>query len=149
MIPFGLGTTVGLAAVALELDPAFPTYPNRMTGDQVSAGLVLPFGAAALGGAGGAAAILIMVYMAVTSCMSAELVGVTTVCEYDIYRTYFNPTATDAQQKKVGRIALVIYVILLTALCSVLNSVGVDLGTSRAHRHTHTVHTSMPYGYPF
>jgi urea-proton symporter len=58
---------MGLAALALETNAAFPTYPNRMDPADVSAGLVLPYAAVALLGSGGAVATLLIVFMAVTS----------------------------------------------------------------------------------
>lgn len=78
-IPFFLATTLGLAAVALESNPIFPTYPNRMAKADVTAGLVAPTAAVALLGSSGAATILILVFMAVTSAASAELVAVSSV----------------------------------------------------------------------
>lgn len=53
-IPWLAATTMGLAALALESNPIFPTYPARMDPDDVSAGLVLPYAAVALLGKGGA-----------------------------------------------------------------------------------------------
>ncbi|TAQ86565.1 hypothetical protein B7494_g5120 [Chlorociboria aeruginascens] len=53
-IPWLCATTMGLSALALEGNPAFPTYPNRMADADVSAGLVLPYAAVALLGKGGA-----------------------------------------------------------------------------------------------
>ena len=58
-IPWLCATTMGLAGVALETNPAFPTYPDRMTSAEVSAGLVLPYAAVTLLGSGGAAATLL------------------------------------------------------------------------------------------
>jgi Na+/proline symporter len=66
-IPWLCATTMGLAALALETNIAFPTYPDRMSPDDVSAGLVLPYAAVALLGKGGAVATLLIVFMAVTS----------------------------------------------------------------------------------
>lgn len=73
---------MGLAALALESNPVFPTYPNRMDPADVSAGLVLPNAAVALLGQGGAAATLLLIFMAVTSAMSAELVAVSSIVTY-------------------------------------------------------------------
>jgi urea-proton symporter len=70
---------MGLSALALEGNPAFPTYPNR------TAGLVLPNAAVALLGKGGAVCTLLIVFMAVTSASSAELIAVSTIFTYDIY----------------------------------------------------------------
>jgi Na+/proline symporter len=93
-IPWLCATTMGLAAIALEGNPAFPTYPNRMDPADVSAGLVLPYAAVAILGGGGAVCTLLIVFMAVTSASSAELIAVSSIFTYDIYQTYFNPTAS-------------------------------------------------------
>jgi Na+/proline symporter len=85
-IPWLCATTMGLSALALEGNPAFPTYPNRLTEAQVNAGLVLPNAAVALLGQGGAVCTLLMIFMAVTSAMSSELIAVSTIFTYDIYQ---------------------------------------------------------------
>lgn len=82
---------MGLAALALEGNPVFPTYPNRMPAADVSAGLVLPNAAVALLGKGGAGATLLLIFMAVTSATSAELIAVSSIWTYDIYQNYINP----------------------------------------------------------
>ena len=58
------------------------------------AGLVPPAAALFLLGRGGAILMVIMLFMAVTSSGSAELVAVSSLFTYDIYRTYINPNAT-------------------------------------------------------
>ena len=65
-----------------------------MTAAEVASGLVLPNAASALLGKAGAVLALLMVFMAVTSAMSAELIAVSTIATYDIYRTYINPNAS-------------------------------------------------------
>lgn len=90
-IPWLCATTMGLAAIALESNPVFPTYPQRLPAAQVSAGLVLPNAAVAMLGKGGAGASLLMIFMAVTSAMSAELIAVSSIFTYDIYQGYINP----------------------------------------------------------
>lgn len=62
-IPWLTATTMGLAALALEDNPVFPTYPHRMAPADVTAGLVLPDAAVAILGKGGAAASLLLVFM--------------------------------------------------------------------------------------
>ena len=47
-------------------------------------------------GKSGAILITTMLFMAVTSAGSAELVAVSSLFTYDIYRTYINPKATGA-----------------------------------------------------
>jgi len=85
-IPWLCATTMGLACLALETQPSFPTYPNRMTEAQVTAGLVLPNAAVALMGKGGAACTLLLIFMAVTSASSAELIAVSSIYTYDFYQ---------------------------------------------------------------
>jgi SSS family transporter len=92
-IPWLTATTMGLAGLALEGNPVFPTYPDRMSSADVSAGLVLPYAAVALLGKGGAVCTLLIVFMAVTSASSAELIAVSSIFTYDIYQTYFDPEA--------------------------------------------------------
>jgi Na+/proline symporter len=58
-IPWLCATTMGLAAVALETNPDFPNFPNRMSDAEVSSGLVLPYAAITLLGSHGAAATLL------------------------------------------------------------------------------------------
>lgn len=84
-IPWLCATTLGLAALALESSPVFPTFPVRMPAADVSAGLVLPYAAVALLGKSGAICTLIMVFMAVTSSLSAQLIAVSSITTYDLY----------------------------------------------------------------
>jgi urea-proton symporter len=42
-------------------------------------------------GKGGAGASLLLIFMAVTSAMSAELIAVSSIFTYDIYQGYINP----------------------------------------------------------
>ena len=93
-IPWLTATTMGLSALALENNPRFPTYPNPLSEAEVSAGLALPYAAVALLGKGGAVATLLIVFMAVTSATSSELIAVSSIFTYDLYRTYFNPSAS-------------------------------------------------------
>lgn len=85
-IPWLCATTMGLAALALENHPSFPTYPERMASADVSAGLVLPFASIALLGKSGAICTLLMIFMAVTSATSAQLIAVSSIFTYDVYQ---------------------------------------------------------------
>ena len=85
---------MGLAALALQHTEYFPTYPNVMDEASISAGLALPYAAVALLGSGGAVATLLIVFMAVTSAFSAQLIAVSSILSYDIYNTYINPQAS-------------------------------------------------------
>lgn len=91
-IPFALATSLGLAALAMQLP---------LTGDEAGSGLVPPATALFVLGKGGATLILIMLFMAVTSTGSAELIAVSSLIAYDVYRAYINPDATGEQILKV------------------------------------------------
>lgn len=127
-IPWLCATTMGLAALALENNPIFPTYPNRMTHADVSAGLVLPYAAVALLGKGGAAATLLLIFMAVTSASSAELIAVSSIWTYDIYQTYINPKASGIFLIRMSHAACVVYAVLLAAFSTGLFYAGVSMG---------------------
>ena len=78
-----------LSALALEGNSAFPTFPNKMSNVDIDAGLVLPNTVVALLGKGGAVCTVLMVFMAVTSASSAELIAVSSIFTYDIYQSVF------------------------------------------------------------
>lgn len=68
-IPFVLATTYGLTAAAVEHLPSFPTYPHRMSQSEVTSGMAMPYAAVAVMGKSGAGAIILMMFMAVTSAV--------------------------------------------------------------------------------
>ena len=112
-IPWLAATTMGLSCLALESNPVFPTYPLRMPDTDVTAGLVLPNAAVAMLGKGGAAATLLLIFMAVTSASSAEYIAVSSIFTYDIYQTYFDPKASGRKLIYMAHTCVVIYAILL------------------------------------
>ncbi|KAG0257235.1 hypothetical protein DFQ27_005249 [Actinomortierella ambigua] len=127
-IPFTLATTLGISAIALENNPVFPSYPNRLDPHAVSAGLVAPNAAVALLGYGGAVAVLLLVFMAVTSASSAELIAVSSIGTYDIYRTYINPAATGKQLIRVSHIITAVFGFGMGGLAVGLDAIDIDLG---------------------
>ena len=127
-VPFVTGTTMGLAAVALESNPAFPTYPNRLSVDDVTSGLTLPAAAIALLGKSGGIASLIMVLMACTSAMSSQLMAVGSIITYDIYRTYFNPTANGKKLIYVSYVSLLLFGFLMSLLSIGLYYISISMG---------------------
>ncbi|KAK4503442.1 hypothetical protein PRZ48_004357 [Zasmidium cellare] len=122
-IPWLAATTMGLSALALENNPVFPTYPNRMDPADVSADA-----AVALLGSGGAAATLLLIFMAVTSAMSAELIAVSSIWTYDIYRTYINPSASGKRLIYMSHTSCVVYAICLAAFSTGLHYAGISMG---------------------
>ncbi|KAK9383082.1 Sodium:solute symporter family-domain-containing protein [Kockiozyma suomiensis] len=127
-IPWLCATTMGLAALSLENTPAFPTYPNRMDPADVSAGLALPYASIALLGKGGAAATLILIFMAVTSASSAELIAVSSIGTYDIYKTYINPKASDRRLIAISHSCVILYGFAMAAFSVGLHYAGVSMG---------------------
>lgn len=118
-IPFTLATTMGLTAVALDVD---------LTPAQVQLGLVVPAAATALMGEMGAIMVLTMLFMAVTSAGSAELIAVSSLITYDIYRTYKNPNASGKQLVKISRMTIVGFGLGMGGLAVVLLHMGLSLG---------------------
>ncbi|KFY52591.1 hypothetical protein V496_08342 [Pseudogymnoascus sp. VKM F-4515 (FW-2607)] len=127
-IPWCLGTLMSSVALGLENNPAFPTYPRRMTSTEVGNGLVLPYAAMAIAGKGGAAAILLATFMAVTSTLSAQVIAVSSIISFDIYRTYFRPLATDADVIRWSHYGVVFFGVVAAAFSTLLFYVGVNLG---------------------
>ncbi|KAG5930860.1 hypothetical protein E4U53_002091, partial [Claviceps sorghi] len=127
-IPWLTATTLGLAALALEASPRFPTFPERMTESQVSAGLALPYAAVALLGKGGAAATLVLVFMAVTSAFNSELVATSSIFTYDIYRTYVNPAARGRRLIYTSHVCMVAYAAVICCISIGLWYNGISMG---------------------
>ncbi|THG06300.1 hypothetical protein TEA_010056 [Camellia sinensis var. sinensis] len=118
-VPFSLATSLGLGALALDLP---------ITASEASHGLVPPATAIALMGKGGSILLLTMLFMAVTSAGSSELIAVSSLCTYDIYRTYINPDATGKQILRVSRGVVLGFGCFMGLLAVILNKAGVSLG---------------------
>lgn len=127
-IPAFTATTLGLAGLSLESTSAWPTYPAKMTSAEVSAGLVLPNAAVALLGKGGAVCSLLMVFMAVTSAMSAELIAISTVFTYDVYRSYINPTASGKKLMLMSHASVIVFAYTMAGFSIGLYYAGVLMG---------------------
>jgi SSS family transporter len=118
-IPFALATACGISAVALQLP---------IDKFEAGSGLVPPAVAAHIYGSAGAVLISVMLFMAIVSTGSAESIAVSSICAYDIYRTYFNPAATGADIMRVSRIVIVIYGACMGCLAVFLHWLGLSLG---------------------
>ncbi|KAI0685361.1 urea transporter [Cytidiella melzeri] len=124
-IPFMFSTTLGLSAVALRAsgDPAM----RILSPDDVSAGLPAPAAASALLGQGGAAALLVVLFLAVTSATSAELIAVSSILTFDVYKKYVNPKATDQQTLWVSHASVVFFAVLMGLLGLIFFFIGISL----------------------
>ncbi|EPT04820.1 hypothetical protein FOMPIDRAFT_1156291 [Fomitopsis schrenkii] len=123
-IPFMFSTTLGLSAVALKGDPGMIT----LTAADVGAGLPASAAAAALLGKSGAAALLIVLFLAVTSATSAELIAVSALLTYDVYKRYINPQATDAQILRVSHAMVVFFAVVMGILGLIFYYIGISMG---------------------
>lgn len=117
-IPFTLATTLGLAAVATGV---------TLTEDQVGLGLVAPTTAANIMGDLGAILILTIVFTAVTAAGSSQLVSVSSLVTYDVFRTYFKPSATGRQLMRASRYTILVFGMGMGVLASALFQLGVSL----------------------
>lgn len=117
-IPFTLATTLGLAAVATGV---------TLTEDEVGLGLVAPTAATALMGDLGAILILTIVFTAVTAAGSSQLVSVSSLVTYDVYRTYIRPAATGRELIRASRFTILSFGIGMGILASILFQSGVSL----------------------
>ncbi|EJU01842.1 hypothetical protein DACRYDRAFT_100134 [Dacryopinax primogenitus] len=123
-IPFGPATTLGLAAVALRGDPDM----RSLSAADVSAGLPAPTAAAALLGPGGAAAVLVLLFLAVTSATSAELIAVSSLLTYDVYKRYINPHATEKQILNMSHLMVVLYAVVMGFCGLIFYYIGISMG---------------------
>jgi urea-proton symporter len=117
-IPFSLATALGLGSVALSLP---------LSADEVNQGLVVPAGAIHLMGRGGAVIVFVMVFSAVTSSGAAEMIAVSSIVAYDIYRTYIDPNCSGQRIIFVSRIAILTYGMLMGLLGIAFHSLNIDL----------------------
>jgi Na+/proline symporter len=99
-----------------------------MTESEVTSGLVLPYAALTIAGSGGAAAIVLMTFMAVTSTLSAQVIAVSSIISFDIYREYFNKGASDAQIIRWSHFGVVFFSLFSAGFSTMLYYVGVNLG---------------------
>merc|ERR1712000_446952 len=90
--------------------------------------LVLPYAAVALLGKGGASATLLLIFMAVTSASSAELIAVSSIWTYDIYQTYINPKANGKFLIRMSHVSCIVYAILLASFSTGLFYAGISMG---------------------
>ncbi len=117
-IPFTLATTLGLAAIATGIP---------LTEDEVGLGLVAPTAAANLMGDIGAILILTIVFTAVTAAGSSQIVSVSSLITYDVFRTYVKPSSSGRELIRISRFAILVFGIGMGVLASLLFHSGFSL----------------------
>jgi hypothetical protein len=147
-IPLGLCATMSYVAIGLANTEYWP-IPGGITAYQINNSLILPLAAQAVMGKGGAVAVILMVFMAVTSSFSAEIIAHASIVTFDIYqpckhlpltshitkiyeanliRLDINPTASDARLKLVSHIALSFFAIFSASFATALFYSGISMG---------------------
>jgi hypothetical protein len=114
--------------VALADHPQFPNYPNLPSESDISAGLASALSASALLGTHGAVALLLSLFLAVTSCASAELIAVSSILTFDIYKAYFNPSASPERLITVSKYGICVFGLTMSVFAVIWNLAGIDLG---------------------
>ena len=117
-IPFALATSLGLVGIALQLD---------LSPSEVSHGLVAPITISTLLGEVGGILILTMLFTAVTCAGSAELVAFSSLFTFDVYRTYFKPSASGRQLMRVSKYSILAFGFGIGVLSLSLFYVGLNL----------------------
>ncbi|KAF9811021.1 hypothetical protein IEO21_06725 [Rhodonia placenta] len=125
-VPLTFSTIMGLAAVALANNPAFP-YPGGLSSAQTDAGLASPAGVVALLGSGGAAAMLILLFMAVTSAASSEMIATSSILTFDLYQIHIKPDASPDSLIRVSHIMVGVWAIIMSAVACLWNGIGISL----------------------
>lgn len=124
-IPLAIATSLGLSSVALAHGPN-PVI--SLTPDEVGMGLPAVKAAAALMGQPGAVAMLILLFLAVTSAASAEQIAVSSLLTYDVYKAYINPRAGERQLLFVSHCAVLLCAIFMGAIATAFNYIGISMG---------------------
>ena len=117
-IPFTLATTLGLAAIATGV---------TLTENEIGLGLVAPTTATNLMGDFGAILILTIIFTAVTAAGSSQLVSVSSLVTYDIFRTYLKPSSSGRQLMRVSRFTILGFGMGMGLLASILFHSGFSL----------------------
>ncbi|CAI5757944.1 unnamed protein product [Candida verbasci] len=126
-IPALCSLVMGMSALALENTEYWP-LGRPMTADEVAKGLVLPNAATALMGTGGSILALLIIFSAVTSALSSELIAVSTIMTYDIYRTYINPNASGKRLIFISHTTVIAFAYLMAGFSIILYYTGVAMG---------------------
>jgi hypothetical protein len=93
----------------------------------VSAGLAGPAAMITLMGSSGAYLFIVLVFMAVTSSVSAESIAASSLITFDVYKTYINPNASTKALLNVSIAGLIIYATALSAISCIFHAAGISL----------------------
>ncbi|KAG5366469.1 putative multidrug resistance protein [Yarrowia sp. B02] len=122
-VPWALGTICGLGARVLE--DAEVIAPVSLKALEV--GNVFPLVARAMLGKGASVGIVLMLFMSCTSTVSAEMIAVSSIISFDIFRTYIKPDASDRLIILVSHIGVVSFGLLSGAIALAFYYGGISL----------------------
>lgn len=117
-IPFTLATTLGLAAIATGI---------TLTENEIGLGLVAPTTASNLMGDFGAILLLTIIFTAVTAAGSSQLVSVSSLVTYDVFRTYLKPSSSGRELIRISRFSILGFGMGMGLLASILFHSGFSL----------------------
>ncbi|PWN41080.1 hypothetical protein IE81DRAFT_187245 [Ceraceosorus guamensis] len=126
-IPWCLGTIAGATALSLGNNPIWPAVGRKLTDSETANGLPLAYVALATAGKGGAVAVVWLIFFAVTSTVSAQLIAVSSIISSDVYHTYVNPKATEKSIILVSRLACIGFALVACAVSVVFYHIGLSL----------------------
>ena len=84
----------------------------------------MPYVALGIWGKGGAIAVLLMVFMAVTSAFSSETMACSAWMSHDVYKAYINKDAVSSQLVRVSRVSIVVFASLVALIAIAFNHAG-------------------------
>jgi len=71
---------------------------------------------------------LVLLFLAVTSATSAELIAVSSILTYDVYKRYINPEATEKQILAMGHYMVVFFAVVMGFCGLIFYYIGVSMG---------------------
>ncbi|KAI0736599.1 Sodium:solute symporter family-domain-containing protein [Fomitopsis betulina] len=125
-VPLTFSSIMGLVSVALATHPTFP-YPGGLTSGEIDAGLAAPAGVVALLGKGGAVAMLVLLFMAVTSAASSEMIATSSILTFDLYQIHINPDASPESLIRVSHIMVGAWAIIMSCVACLWIGIGISL----------------------
>lgn len=69
-----------------------------------------------------------MMFMAVTSAFSAQLISVSSILTYDIYQAYIEPEARGKKLVYISHVACMLYAVLMAGFATGLYYAGIGMG---------------------
>lgn len=124
---WGIGSITAAAGIVLEKTKVFPTYPRQMTDTEVDSGFLLPYTVKAVVGNGGVGALLLIIYLAVTSTVSAQMISVSSIVSFDIYKKYINPGAQNKHMIRVSHFGVIFFGLFAAGFSLMLHYVGCNM----------------------